>query len=83
MAEGDPLGPKAPREWTPGLQLIVFDPEDEDNAELDKVELDAQAGARIAEVLDAALGSTAWRTGGTAELGDIAAALAAILAGGD
>ena len=64
MPDPNPLGPKPAREWTPGLQLIVYDPEDEGNAELDKVELDAQAGARIAEVLDAALETDVWRTGG-------------------
>lgn len=82
--EPNPLGPKPAIEWTPGLQLIVYDPEVIDNIELDKVELNATAGARLAEAIDAALGSQAWRSGAdTEQLGDIAAALAAILAGGD
>jgi hypothetical protein len=66
MMMPDPVGTVPPREFTPGLQLLVFDPDVEGNEQVDKVDATSpEAGARYAEAIDQALESDAWRTGGS------------------
>jgi hypothetical protein len=50
-----PLGPKDPVEFTPELQIVVYDPTITDNADLEKIDpTAAQSGQIFADAITAA-----------------------------